>query len=363
MGIAWPRLASTVQQNVLASILIVRLSALGDVTHVVPMVRSLKAQRPGIALTWIIGKHESKLVGDLPGVEFIVFDKRAGITGFRQLARQLRGRRFDALLLCQVALRANLISTLIKAGIRVGYDPARSRDLHQAFINRRIPARSGEHALDAIASFVEPLGLARLPPRWDIPISAADHAAAERLLPGTAPTLLLSPCSSHPRRNWRVERYAALADHAVARHGLRVAITGGPSALEQATAAAIVAAMQEPALNLVGRDTLKEFLALCQRAVALVSPDSGPMHIANAAGLKVLGLHAASNPARSGPYSDRRWCVDRYDAAARRYRGVAADALPWGTKLEYDGVMDLVETDAAIERLDALMADARSAAG
>jgi heptosyltransferase I len=80
------------------------------------------------------------------------------------------------------------------------------------------------------------------------------------------------------------------------------------------------------------------------------------MHLANAVGTKVIGLHAASNPHRSGPYSDRRWCVNRYDAAARRFRGVPAEALPWGTKLEYEGVMDLVETEAVIERLDALMA-------
>ena len=103
-------------------------------------------------------------------------------------------------------------------------------------------------------------------------------------------------------------------------------------------------------------DTLKQFLAMAQRAVALVTPDSGPMHMANAMGTPVIGLHAASNPARSGPYSSRQWCVDRYDAAARRFRGKPAAALPWGSKLEYPGVMDLVETDAAIERLDALLA-------
>jgi len=67
----------------------------------------------------------------------------------------------------------------------------------------------------------------------------------------------------------------------------------------------------------------------------------------------VLGLHAASNPQRSGPYSDRRWCVDRYDAAARKFRGKPAAELPWGTKLEYAGVMELIETAAVIERFEA----------
>jgi heptosyltransferase I len=80
------------------------------------------------------------------------------------------------------------------------------------------------------------------------------------------------------------------------------------------------------------------------------------MHMANAVGTKVIGLHAASNPNRSGPYTDRRWCVDRYDAAARRFKHRPAEALAWGSKLEYDGVMDLIETEAVTERLDALMA-------
>lgn len=343
-------------ETTLRSIAILRLSALGDVTHVVPLVRNLREQLPEASITWIVGRLEAKLVGDLPGVEFIVFDKRAGLAAYRDLARRLSGRRFDALLHCQVALRANLAALLVRAGIRVGYDRARSKDLHGLVINRRIAARPGQHVVEAIGSFVEPLGLSPRPPRWDIPVAPADVEAAAALLPGDLPTLLVSPCSSHPRRNWRAERYAAVADHAVRRHGLRVAITGGPSAAEREMARAIRAAMREPALDLVGRDTLKQFLALCRRSVALLSPDSGPMHLANAVGTKVIGLHAASNPHRSGPYSDRRWCVDRYDAAARRYRGVPAEALPWGTKLEYEGVMDLVETEAVIERLDALMA-------
>jgi heptosyltransferase I len=338
------------------SICILRLSALGDVTHVVPLVHTLRDAWPEVAVTWIIGKVEARLVGDLPGVEFVVFDKRAGWAGLQAVAAALRGRRFDVLLHCQVALRANLLSALVRAGRRIGYDRARSKDLHGLFVRERIPARRGDHVLDAIGSFCEPLGLKQVRVRWDLPVPEADEDAARRLLPGDAPTLLINPCSSHPLRNWRAERYAAVADHAVTRHGLRVAICGGRSDLERRTADAILAAMKRPAVDLVGRDTLKQFLALSRRAVALLTPDSGPMHMANAMGTPVIGLHAASNPARSGPYSSREWCVDRYDAAARRFRGVPAAALPWGAKIEVPGVMDLIETEAVIERLDALLA-------
>ncbi len=338
------------------SICILRLSALGDATHVVPLVHTLRDAYPKAAITWIIGKLEARLVGDLPGVEFLVFDKGAGVAGLRALAAQLRGRRFDVLLQCQVALRANLLSALVRAQRRIGYDHARSKDLHGLFVGERIPACSGTHVLDAIGSFCEPLGLRQSTVRWEIPVPEQDAAVATQLLPGDQPTLLLSPCASHPLRNWLPERYAAVADHAVVRHGLRVAICGGRSALERHTTDAILAAMRQPALDLVGKDTLKQFLALASRAVAVITPDSGPMHMANAMGAPVIGLHAASNPARSGPYSSRKWCVDRYDAAARRFRGKPAAALPWGTKLEYPQVMALIETEAVIERLDALLA-------
>src|SRR5689334_5634678 len=87
----------------LQSLCLLRTSALGDVTHVVPIVRSLQAQAPQTKLTWIVGKLEHKLVGDLPGVEFLIFDKGKGWNGLRELRAQLSRRRFDALLHMQVA--------------------------------------------------------------------------------------------------------------------------------------------------------------------------------------------------------------------------------------------------------------------
>jgi len=313
------------------SICLLRLSALGDATHVVPLVRTLRRAWPGIALTWVIGKGEFKLLEGLDGVEFVVY-----------------GRRFDALLQMQVAARANLLSAFIPADRRIGYDRSRSKDLHGLFVNERIPDRPGIHVLDAIGSFCEPLGLEQDNVAWDLPVPDEARAWARAQWPDDGqPTLMVSPCSSHARRNWRTDRHAAVADHAAAR-GWRIVLCGGRSELERRTTDAILAAMQSPALDLVGKDTLKQLPALLERADLVMTPDSGPMHIANAMGSKVLGLHAASNPARSGPYSDRRYCVDRYDDAARKYLGKPASALQWGTKIEFDGVMDLVTVEDAI---------------
>ena len=335
-----------------ASLCILRTSAIGDVTHVVPLVRTVQEKWPGTRLTWIIGKLEHRLLGDLPGIEFVVFDKGAGRAGFRDVRAKLAGRRFDALLHMQVALRSNLLSLAVKAPLRIGYDRARSKDLHGLFVNCRIPARRGDHVLDAMGSFLEPLGLAQTHVRWDIPIPDEARAFAQRHLPGDAPTLIVCPVSSHRLRNWRPERYAAAIDHAALRLGWRVALCGGPSAFEREFGDAILARTQARPLDLIGKDTLKQLLALLERATLVLCPDSGPMHMANAVGTPVLGLHAASNPARSGPYSDRQWCVDRYDAAARKFRRKPAEALAWGTKLEYPDVMDLISVDDVIERLD-----------
>jgi len=338
-----------------ASLCLLRSSAIGDVTHVVPLVRTLQAAWPQAQLTWVVGKLERKLVGDLPGVDFVTFDKAAGWNGMRAVWSALRGRRFDALLQMQVALRSNLLSLGIKADRRVGYDAARAKDLHGLVVNERIPARTGEHVLDAIGSFCEPLGLQQTEVRWDIPIPDEAHAWAAEQLPGDAPTLLVSPTSSHALRNWRAERYAAVMDHAAAR-GWRVALVGGPSAGERTMADAVFAACRHTPLDLTGRDTLKKLLALLGRAQLLLTPDSGPMHMANAVDTKVLGLHAASNPHRSGPYSDRRWCVDKYDEAARKYLHKPAGEIAWGSKIEYPGVMDLIGVDDVIERFDAASA-------
>ncbi|HEV7778947.1 MAG TPA: glycosyltransferase family 9 protein [Luteibacter sp.] len=339
----------------LASLCLLRTSAIGDVTHVVPLIRTLQAKSPGTALTWIVGKLENRLVGDLPGVDFVVFDKSKGREGMRAVREALAGKRFDALLHMQVALRSNLLSLAVKAKRRIGYDPARSKDLHGLFVNERIPARSGEHVLDAMASFIEPLGLKQTEVRWDIPVAEEAHAWAEEQLPGDAPTLLVSPTSSHVLRNWRPERYAAVMDHA-ARKGMRVVLVGGPSEAERAMADAVLAKTRIAPLDLTGKDTLKRFMALLARSRMILTPDSGPMHMANAAGIKVLGLHAPSNPHRSGPYSDRRWCVDKYDEASRLFLKKPASEIPWGTKIEYPGVMDLIGVDEVIERFDACAA-------
>lgn len=341
------------------SICILRLSALGDATHLVPLIRTLRRAWPQVPITWILGKGEAKLMEGLEDVELLVFDKSAGWRGMADLRRRLGGRRFEVLLHMQLALRANVLATLVRAERRIGYDRARSKEGHSLVINERIPA-GGHHVLDAFGKFCEPLGLKQDRVEWNLPVPAAAREWAVEQLPGDVPTLIVSPCSSHVLRNWAPERYAAVADHAADR-GWRIAICGGRSELERRTADAIQAAMRHPAVDLVGKDTLKQLLALLERAHLVLSPDSGPAHMANAMGTPVIGLFACTDRERCGPYSDLRWSVNHYDEASRRFMQRPASALPWGKRVEFPGVMDLIGVDEVIGCFEAFLADRAAA--
>jgi len=336
----------------LIEICILRLSAIGDVTHVIPVVLSLQEQVPGIQITWVIGKIEAKLIGDLPGVEFIIFDKKAGRRAYSDLRRQMKGRKFDALLNMQVAFRANLASACIRAKIRVGYDKARSKDLHSVFINRRIAPAQQQHVRDCLASFLEPLGLQAAPPKWLIPLTESDHEFARKHLASERQNLVISPCTSHALRNWPPERYAQLADHAVRVHGMKIILVGSPAPFEADYCAAIETAMNEKAHNICGKDTLKQLTALMSHADLVVAPDTGPAHIASAVGTDVIGLYAASNPNRSGPYNSLPWCIDHYGEALEMYTGKSVESARWGAKAEFEGAMDLIEVDEVCAKLD-----------
>ncbi|HXY98251.1 MAG TPA: glycosyltransferase family 9 protein [Steroidobacteraceae bacterium] len=338
------------------SLCILRLSAIGDTCHVVPIVRTLQQAWPATQLTWIIGRTEARLMSLIDGVEFITVDKRAGLAARRALHAQLRGRRIDVLLHMQLALRASLLSLSVPADIKLGFDRPRAREGQWLFTNARIAAQSREHVLDSFFGFPAALGIRERLLRWDLPLPPAARAYAERLIPDAQPTLVISPCSSHALRNWAPERYAALAVHAARDRRMRVILAGGPSEAEQRMGEQITRAAAGTALvNQIGQDTLPELLALLARATVLVSPDSGPVHMATMVGTAVIGLYAASNPARVGPYLSGRWSIDAYARAAHAFRGCEPEQLPWGHKIEEPGVMNLIAVEEVTARLDELL--------
>jgi len=341
----------------LQHVCLLRLSAIGDTCHALAALRAFQAAWPQTRFTWIIGKLEAKLMtAILPEIEFITFDKSAMLKELWRLRGILRGRRFDLLLDLQLSFRASLVSSLVNAPIKLGFDRQRARELQWWFTNARIQPAANEHVLDSFMGFVRACGIEPQAPFWDLALPAGALEYARGIINDERPTLVISPCSSHRARNWSAERYAAVADHAVTQHNMRVVLAGGRSSLETAMGSSIAAAARAPLLNQIGKDTLPQLLGLLSQSSVLLSPDSGPAHMATMAGLPVIGLYAATNPARAGPYYSRPWCVDKYDEAARKFLGKPAAQIPWTTKIERSGVMDLITVEDVTAKLDALMA-------
>src|SRR3984957_12636713 len=187
----------------LQRVCLLRLSAIGDTCHALAALRAIQAAWPQTKITWIIGKLEAKLMTALvPEIEFITFDKNAMLREQWRLRRTLRGRRFDLLLDMQLSFRASLVSSLIDAPIKLGFDRPRARELQWLFTNARIAPAVKEHVLDSFMGFVRACGIEPGRPLWNLALPTEALRYADSIVTDTRPTLLISPCSSHTARNW-----------------------------------------------------------------------------------------------------------------------------------------------------------------
>ena len=136
---------------------------------------------------------------------------------------------------------------------------------------------------------------------------------------------------------------------------MQVILIGGPIEVERDMGDRIRAAMQTEPVDLIGKTDLKQLLALLRRATALISPDSGPVHMGTAAGIPVIGLYATTNPDRAGPYLSQHWRVDRYPDAMQKFNQQDAASAPWGTRVRNPEAMDLIMVDDVTGKLDELL--------
>src|SRR5476649_1682060 len=186
----------------LQHVCLLRLSAIGDTCHALAALRAFQSAWPQTRFTWIIGKVEAKLMAAvLPEIEFITFDKSATAKELWRLRGALRGRRFDLLLDMQLSFRASLVSSLVRAPIKLGFDRERARELQWWFTNARIAPAASEHVLDSFMGFVRACGIEPAVPRWDPSLPADALNYARGIITDGRPTLVVSPCSSHSARN------------------------------------------------------------------------------------------------------------------------------------------------------------------
>ncbi len=337
---------------------ILRLSALGDITHSLPVLRTLQKHWPKIRISWIIGKTEYELVREIDGVEFIIFDKSLGFAAYPALRRALGGRKFDVLLHMQLSLRASIASLFIPAQFKLGFDRARAKDLQWLFTRHRIePASIRQHVVDSFLEFPAYFGLpAEM--QWQLPVPDSAASTIQQKLPAGRDIAVINACALAKSRDWRdwtEEGYAKIADHLAEQHGLQVVLSGGPSPREREKAESITALCQHKPQDLVGKTSIAELVALLAAAKLVIAPDTGPAHIANAVNTPVIGLYATTNPDRAGPYRFRQYVVNRYPQALKHFNQLEVEVAPWGTRVHNSAGMAMITADEVKQMVDRVL--------
>ena len=299
-----------------ARIAVVMLSALGDAVHVLPVVNALRRHWPGSRITWIIQPVPHRLVRGHAAVdEFLVFHRRHGGQGLRaflELRRQTEGRAFDLVLNLQVYLKAGVITGLLNSPVKLGFDRKRARDLNWAFTTHRIPPHATQHVQDQYFEFLAHLGIDPRPVEWRLPFPAADRAAQGAWFGRLErPACAVVAGTSKPAKNWAPDRYARLLEHLYGDFGLQPVLVGGPSPMERAVADAVKGLVRVPVLDELG-DDVRRLVWLLDGSALVVSPDTGPLHVARALDRPVVGLFGYTNPKRYGPYGRPESVVDGY---------------------------------------------------
>ncbi|WP_394242643.1 glycosyltransferase family 9 protein [Vibrio astriarenae] len=338
------------------SLCILRLSAIGDVCNTIATVQAIQKQWPETQITWITGQLEAKLLDAVSGIEVIVFDKKAGIKGYRELWKKLKGRRFDALLHMQYAIRASIATLGIKAKYRIGFDKARSQDLQTLFTNIQVPSPKSLHVADGLMAFAKTIGVKDDTLSWSLTSSSKDRDWAIDKIQPQQRNLVLVPGASKAYKNWTATGYVEVIEHARQR-GWNVILAGSPAQVEVDLANAIQSKLSEPCLSLVGQSSLMEMLALIDLADAVIAPDTGPTHMASAVQTPVIGLYAHHNPYRVGPYNYLDYVVSAYEDAILVETGKKSDQLDWRTRAKDPDAMQRIQSSSVINMFDKLVED------
>lgn len=336
------------------NIVIVRFSALGDVTLVVPAVRSLQRSFPNATITWITSPLAYSLLQGLEGVQFEVFEKPRSLADYRAFYRAFSQREFDVVLAMQANLRINLLYPALHAPIKIGFDRTRAREGQWLFCNQTIPF-ANSHLADSFLAFAAQLGANISEIEWNLPVAEAEHSwAREQLKHLPRPLIAIHPFASKQERNWIFERYVEVIQAAVSKWHAGLVFTGGNSQNERDFCAKLASIAPDNTINLCGLTTPKQLAAVLAQADVLVAPDTGPVHLARAMSTPVVGLYAVASPTLSGPYKAQEYIVNRYPEAVRKFLGKDPDCVPWNTRVHNPEAMALIQTEDVMQQLGKL---------
>lgn len=338
------------------SIAVLRLSALGDVVMTLPLLRTLQKAFPEAKLYWIVARPFDAIVQGLSGVELIVIDKPRGPVSFWRLWRQLRAYSFDWLLVPQASMRANIVTLVTRAKRKIGFGALHARDLQRWFVHETVPAER-EHLIDSFLRFAEHVGARERVLDWGLPLEPGERAWARAQLEGCRGIrLAVALAASKAERNWPVERYREALNRLAARRPLTVVLIGGTDRSEQTLAAELRRGLEPPVCDLVGRTSLRQLVAVLGEVDALLAPDTGPLHIAQAVGKPVAGLYAVAPSRKTGPYLEPQWTVDVFPEAAATLLGRSAGRVGWHERVHDARAVQLIRVEDVVDRLEGLFA-------
>lgn len=280
------------------------MSAVGDAVHVLPVINALKRHAPGCRITWLLQPGPSTLVRGHRSVdEIIVFDRGAGLKAFTDVRRELAAREFDLVINLQVYFKAGVVTAFTRAPVKLGFDRARARDFNWLFTTHRVPARPiGQHVQDQYFEFLEALGVRPEPVVWDLGPWPDELAWRDEFFSKLdRPAAAIVIATSKPQKDWLPERWAEVVDILYDRYGVQPVLVGGRSPRELAAEQIIMATARRRPVSALGSG-LRNLVGILSGSALVLSPDTGPLHMAVALERPVISLMGYTNPKRTGPY-------------------------------------------------------------
>ena len=302
------------------NILMVKLSAIGDVIHTLPALNAIKSHFPDAHITWLVEEGAASLVEGHEALDRVLVSKRkrwmrglrsssffSTISEIYRFIKALRDTYYDMILDFQALLKSGVLIALARGQRKIGFGKGLEHMEHSyIFLNERIPAVDMEiHALSRGMMFIEALGIPSNTVEYKLPVSSHDHEKVDDLmrtygLLGAKILIAINPVAKWETKLWANKKFSQLADMLIHRYDAKIVFTGGHD--DRSTIQDIMAAMKGHAVNLAGHTTLKMLAALYEKMVFAVSTDTGPMHMAAAVGTPVVALFGPTAPWRTGPF-------------------------------------------------------------
>ncbi|SFM05470.1 glycosyltransferase family 9 protein [Pelosinus propionicus] len=291
------------------NILIVKLSAIGDVIHALPVAHALKKCFPKSRITWVVERPAYDLLTNNPDIdEILIFDKPKfkSLSGMIRYApsfiKRLREDKFDLALDLQGLFKSSMISLLSGADKRLVYENAREGS--HLLSKRIIGTYSKEHVVDRYLDVVRSLGCQVDKAMFNVVITLEEKELTRRIAAQAGlniemPYVVLALGANWPNKIWPFEHFAELSNKLYDTNRIPVMIGGSG---DKVLAEQISSMTKIPPIDLTGKTTLKQLAYVIQKAQAFIGGDTGPMHLSTAVGTPTLALMGPTDPARNGPY-------------------------------------------------------------